>query len=58
MPNNDDCNARALKAMRQRETPLNQSGGGAQKVRSPNDAHGMTNKSKSLNVHCDPYSKR
>ena len=57
MPNNDDCNERAQKAMRQRETPLNQSEGGAQKVRSPNNAHGTTDKSKSLNIHCDPYRK-
>ena len=57
MPNNDDCNARAQKAMRQRETPLNQSGGGAQRVRSPNNAYGTTDKSKSLNIHRDPYRK-
>jgi hypothetical protein len=54
MPDNDDCNERAKQAMKQVETPLNQSGGAAQKV---SRTAGQPSTRQSLNIHCD-HSKK
>jgi hypothetical protein len=46
-------------AMRQVETPLNKSGGAAQKVRSPWSTPGsVTNSPPSLGIHGAPYTNR